>query len=110
MDKHLFCGLKVKVTQLCLTLCDPMNCVACQSLLFIGLSSKNTGVVCHALLQGIFLTQGWNLSLLHCRQILYHLSHQGIMYIGRSPKELAEYSNFNACKQFDSACAFSRCL
>ena len=35
---------------------------------------KNTGVGCHALLQGIFLTQGSNphfLRLLHCRQILY---------------------------------------
>ena len=31
----------------------------------------------HSLLQGIFLTQGSNLSLLHCRQILYHLSHEG---------------------------------
>ena len=38
---------------------------------------KNTGVGCHSLLQGIFLTQGWNLGLLHCRQILYCLSHQG---------------------------------
>ena len=26
---------------------------------------------------GIFLTQGLNLGLQHCRQILYHLSHQG---------------------------------
>ena len=25
---------------------------------------KNTGIVCHALLQGLFLTQGWNLHLL----------------------------------------------
>ena len=31
----------------------------------------------HFLLQGIFPTQGSNLGLLHCRQILYHLSHQG---------------------------------
>ena len=38
---------------------------------------KNTGVGCRALLQGIFPTQGLNPSLLHCRQILYHLSHQG---------------------------------
>ena len=30
----------------------------------------------HFLLQGIFLTQGPNLGLLHCRQIFYHLSHQ----------------------------------
>ena len=28
-------------------------------------------------LQGIFPTQRWNLGALHCRQILYHLSHQG---------------------------------
>ena len=40
-------------------------------------SSKNTGVGCHALLQGIFLTQGSNPRLLHCRWILYHLGHQG---------------------------------
>ena len=33
---------------------------------------KNTGVSCHFLLQGIFLTQGSNLHLSHCRQILYH--------------------------------------
>ena len=38
---------------------------------------KNTGVGCHSLLQGIFLTQGLNAGLLHCKQILYHLSHQG---------------------------------
>ena len=30
-----------------------------------------------SLLQGIFLTQGSNSGLLHCRQILYHLNHQG---------------------------------
>ena len=37
---------------------------------------ENTGVGCHALLQGIFPTQGWNSGLPHCRRILYHLSHQ----------------------------------
>ena len=41
-----------------------------------GSPGKNTGVGCHALLQGIFLIQGLNLDLPHCRQILYHLSHQ----------------------------------
>ena len=38
---------------------------------------KNAGVGSHSLLQGIFLTQELNLGLLHCRQSLYHLSHQG---------------------------------
>ena len=32
---------------------------------------------CYFLLQRIFLTQGLNLGLPHCRQTLYHLSHQG---------------------------------
>ena len=36
---------------------------------------QNTRVGCHSLLQGIFPTQGSNLGLLHCRQILYHLKH-----------------------------------
>ena len=43
---------------------------------------KSTGVGCHFLLQGIFPTQGSNPGLPHCRQMLYHLSHQGSpMYI-----------------------------
>ena len=37
---------------------------------------KNTGVGCHFLLQGIFLTQWLNPRHPHCIQILYHLSHQ----------------------------------
>ena len=39
---------------------------------FLG---KNTRMVCHFLLQEIFLTQGSNPGLLHCRQILSYLSH-----------------------------------
>ena len=42
----------------------------------MGSPGKNTGVHSHSLLQGIFPTQGLNPGLLHCRQILYHLSHQ----------------------------------
>ena len=42
---------------------------------------KNNGVDCHALLQGIFPTQGWNPGLPHCRWILYHLSHGGSPWI-----------------------------
>ena len=38
---------------------------------------KNTGVGCHALLQGFFPTQGSNPGLPHCRQILYYLNNQG---------------------------------
>ena len=38
---------------------------------------KNTGVGYRSLLWGIFLTQGLNPGFLHCRHILYRLSHQG---------------------------------
>ena len=38
---------------------------------------KNTGVGSLSLLQGIFPNQGSNPGLLHCRRILYQLSHQG---------------------------------
>ena len=38
---------------------------------------QNTGVGSHSLLQGIFLTQGLNPGLLHCRWILYQLSYKG---------------------------------
>ena len=41
---------------------------------FLG---KNTRMGCHFLLQRIFPNQGSNPGLLHCRQILYQLSHQG---------------------------------
>ena len=40
---------------------------------------KNTRVGIDFLLQGVFPTQGSSLGLLHCRQILYCLSHQGIL-------------------------------
>ena len=65
------------VVQSCPTLCDPMNCSLPGSSVLGDSPGKNTGVGCHALLQGIFPTQGSNPGLLHCRQILYHLSHQG---------------------------------
>ena len=38
---------------------------------------QNTGVGSLSLLQGIFPTQGSNPALLHCRWILYQLSHMG---------------------------------
>ena len=67
--------VKMSVAQSCPTLCDPME--PARLLCPWNSSGKNTGVGCHSFLQGIFLTQGSNWDLLHCRQILYHLSHQG---------------------------------
>jgi len=65
------------VTQSCLTLCNPMDYSLSGSSVHGDSPGKNTGVSCHALLQGIFPTHGLNPGLPYCRQILYLLSHQG---------------------------------
>ena len=67
--------VKLKVAQSCLTLCNPMDYSPWNS------PGQNTGVGSLFLLQGIFPTQGLNPGLLHCRQILYQLSHKGSPYI-----------------------------
>ena len=50
-------------------LCDPID--------YTVSPGQNAGVGSLSLLQGIFLTQGSNSGLPHCRQILYQLSHKG---------------------------------
>ena len=65
------------VAQSCPALCNPMSCSPPGYFLHGDFPSKNTRVSCHALLQEIFPTQGLNLALPYCRQILYHLNHQG---------------------------------
>ena len=65
------------VAQLCPTLWDPMHCNPPASSVHGDSPGKSIGMGCHALLQGIFPTQGLNPGLSHCRWILYHLSHQG---------------------------------
>ena len=53
------------IAQVCLTLCDPTDCSPPGSSVHGDCPGKNTGVGCHALLQGIFLTQGLNPCLLY---------------------------------------------
>ena len=60
--------------QLCLTFCHPMST---RLLCPWDSPGKHARVGCHSLLQGIFLTQGSNPGLPHCRWILYQLSHKG---------------------------------
>ena len=59
--------------------------------------SKDTGVSCHFLIQGIFQTQGLSpcLScLLHCRQILYHWSTGEASYQFKSPRWASKRGGF----------------
>ena len=61
--------VEVLVTQSCLTLYNPVDCSLP--------GSSVPGTFQARILEWIFLTQGSNLGLLYCRQILYRLSYQG---------------------------------
>ena len=81
-DIPFFCSLLCvcSVTQMCLTLCDPHGLWPARLLCPWNFSGKNTGVSCHFLLQGIFLTWGLNLCLLpllHLQEDSLPLHHLG---------------------------------
>ena len=73
-------SVSVFVAQSCLTLW-PHELQPARLLCPWNSAVKNIGMGCHSLLQGIFPTQGLNLDLLHCRQVLNHLSHQGFLIL-----------------------------
>ena len=72
---HTYTMCVCLVAQSCPTLCDPMDCSLPGSSVHGDSSGKNTGVSCHALLQGIFPTQGLNPGLPHCKEIIYPSVH-----------------------------------
>ena len=59
--------VKVSVAQSCLTLPVHGLYTPCQASLSMDFSGQNAGVGFHAFLQEIFLVQGSNSGLLHCR-------------------------------------------
>ena len=67
------------------TLCNPMT--PARLLCPQNFPGKNTGVGCHFLLQGIVATQGSNLGLLHCRQILFPLCYLLFCLTLKMPQE-----------------------
>ena len=74
-ESCLFHQVKVKVKS-CLTLCHPVGCSLPGSSIH-GISRQEYWSGLPFPLQVIFPTQGLNSGLLHCRQMLYPLSHQG---------------------------------
>ena len=70
-DNFLKSKVKVKVIQLCLSTCNPMDYIV-HGILQARILKCNL-----SLLQGIFPSQGSHLGLPHHRQILYQLSHKG---------------------------------
>ena len=87
---------KVKVTQSCPTLCDPMGytvhgILQARILQWVAVPFSRGS----SLFQGIFPTQGLNPGLLHCGWIFYQLSHKG------SPRKLewVAYAFFSRSSQ-----------
>ena len=74
--KPQFLVVVALVTQSCPTLCDPMGCSPRGPLSMGILQSRILERVAIPFLRGFFPTQGSNLGLLHCNQILYHLSYR----------------------------------
>ena len=74
---RLYFLVEVKVAQLCLTLCDPMDYTVHGIL-----QARILEWVAFSLLQGIFPTQESNPGLPHCRRILYQLRN-----VSNAPKE-----------------------
>ena len=110
MHEHTQLNMCVcKSLHLCLTLCDALDCSLIDPSAHI--LGKNTGVACHALLQGIFLTQGSNLCLL----CLLHwqagslLSHWGspLYYLYLMWLFIWLYLNFWSCYWFSICLIFS---
>ena len=75
--KWSWCLYKVLVAQLGPILCDSMDCNPPHSSVHAIFLARILEWIAILFLQGIFLSQESNPSFLHCRQILYHLSHQG---------------------------------
>ena len=76
-----FCSLLCLMAQSCPTLCDLTDCNLTGTSIHGDSPGKSTGIGCRALLQGILPTQGSKPILLHYRQILYHLSHLGRLFV-----------------------------
>ena len=89
LNPNLFDSVAVPVAQSCPTLCDPTD-YRTRLLCPWDSPGGNSAVGCHFLLQGIFPTQGSNPCLLHCRQILYHLSYREVPLL----KERQIFMNF----------------
>ena len=96
--RHIFLNfygacMCAKLLQLCLTLCDPMDCSLPDSSVHGISPGKDAGVSCHTLLQGIFPNQGWNpqlLCLLHWQAGSLPLAlpgHRQMIYPGNQSAE-----------------------
>ena len=70
-----------KLLQSCLTLCNSMDHSLPGFSVQEDSPGKNTGIGCHALLKGIFLTQGSNPGLLCLQILITHIAKLSLVYL-----------------------------
>ena len=75
LSKHV-CRESENVSCSVVSLCDLMDCSPPGSYVLGILQARTLEWVAMPSSREIFLTQGSNLSLLHCGKILYHLNHK----------------------------------
>ena len=90
-----------KLLQSCPTLCNSRDCSLPGSSVHGILQARILQWVAISFIQGIFPIQGSNLGLLHCRQVVYHLSHQG------SPIPFIVIVKYWLCPLFCTICTCS---
>ena len=92
------CLCACQVAQSCPTLFDPMACSLLGSSVHGIFQARVLEWVAISFSRGIFPTQGSNRSLPHCRQTLYHLSHQEFQwgFLNRSISHHSTYTQKSA--------------
>ena len=95
---HMLARCVSLASQSCLTLCDPMQCSPPGPSVPGDSPGKNIGMGCHALLQGVFPTEGLNLHLL----CLLHWQ-VGSLPLAPPGKTLVFDNPFILCKSPDSS-------
>ena len=87
-------SLSWKVEVLVAQLCDPVDCSLTGSFVRGILQARILGRVAIPFFRGIFVIQGWNPGHLHCRQILYRLSHREGLCLSYMAFHILSYVHF----------------
>ena len=94
-----------EVTQSCPTLCDPMDCSPPGSSIHGIFQARVLELVATSFYKGSSQPR-LNSGLLHCRQTLYHLSHQGSYELNHSFSELCGCSELHQILSISSSLRF----
>ena len=97
---HSVSQFQVLVAQSCPTL-QPCGLEPASLLCPYDFPGKNTGVGCHFLLKGIFLTQGSHPSLLHCKQIYHRATKSHQKKVSHKARPVLRVGEINSTSEWE---------